>query len=122
MAKHILFIDPLTKLNPKKDTSLMMAQTMKEMGVEVYLLFEEDFYLSNKSKNIFKVFNFSGEFEVDGFYLKNFKLESDVFIELLKTDVIHMRIDPPFDTRYLRYLWMLRYFGTKDFGSRLYIS
>ncbi len=111
--KHILFIDPIKKLNPKKDTSLMMALTMKKMGKEVYLLFEEDFYLSNKSKNIFKIFTFDGDFESDGAYLKEFKLGSSSFIELNPSDVIHMRIDPPFDTRYLRYLWMLRYFTTK---------
>jgi glutathione synthase len=28
-------------------------------------------------------------------------------IELQKTDLIHMRLDPPFDSRYLRILWML---------------
>ena len=46
--KHILFIDPLEKLNPKKDSSLMLAQTMKVAGIPVFLLFEDDFYLSNK--------------------------------------------------------------------------
>src|SRR5690606_26540278 len=29
-----------------------------------------------------------------------------------KNDYIHMRIDPPFDTRYLRYLWMLDFLET----------
>ena len=50
MKKHLFFIDPLSKLNPKKDTSLMLASTMKEQGIEVYLLFEDDFYLNNKKK------------------------------------------------------------------------
>lgn len=110
---HILFIDPLTKLNPKKDTTLMMAMTMKNIGIKVCLLFEDDFYLSNKSKNIFKLYHFTGEFQEDGAYLKSFNLGNFEFIELARGDTIHMRIDPPFDTRYLRYLWMLRYFTTK---------
>ena len=110
MKKHLFFIDPLNKLNPKKDTSLMLASTMKEQGIEVYLLFEEDFYLSNKKKVEFKVFDFEFEFYEDHCYLKKFNQTNSKSIELVKDDVIHMRIDPPFDTRYLRYLWMLRYY------------
>ena len=52
--KHILFIDPIEKLNPKKDSTLMLATTMKQQGLLVYLLFEKDFYVSNKAKNILK--------------------------------------------------------------------
>lgn len=107
---HILFIDPLEKLNPKKDSTLMLATTMKQEGVEVYLLFEKDFYVSNKSKNILKVYNFSGSFYEDGAYLKTFDLLESQNFELGNNDTLHMRIDPPFDTRYLRYLWMLRYY------------
>lgn len=107
---HILFIDPLEKLNPKKDSTLMLATTMKQEGVEVYLLFEKDFYVSNKSKNILKVYNFSGSFYEDGAYLKTFDLLESQDFELGNKDTLHMRIDPPFDTRYLRYLWMLRYY------------
>ena len=109
---HILFIDPIEKLNPKKDSTLMMAVTMKEMGIPVYLLFEKDFYVSNKSKNIMKVYDFQGTFYEDGAYLKSFELSTSKKVELTVKDTIHMRIDPPFDTRYLRYLWMLRYYKT----------
>ncbi|MBC7428437.1 MAG: hypothetical protein H7336_07495 [Bacteriovorax sp.] len=108
--RHILFIDPLEKLNPKKDSTLMLATTMKEQGVEVYLLFEKDFYVSNKSKNILRVYDFKGGFYEDGCYLKSFELGKSLDIELSVKDNVHMRIDPPFDTRYLRYLWMLRYY------------
>lgn len=107
---HILFIDPIEKLNPKKDSTLMLATTMKEQGIPVYLLFEKDFYVSNKSKNILKVYNFEGHFYEDGAYLKSFELKESLNIELTTKDTVHMRIDPPFDTRYLRYLWMLRYY------------
>ena len=109
--KHILFIDPIEKLNPKKDSTLMLATTMKQQGILVYLLFEKDFYVSNKAKNILKVYNFESSFCDDGAYLKNFELKESIGLELQKNDIIHMRIDPPFDTRYLRYLWMLRYYN-----------
>jgi glutathione synthase len=108
--KHILFIDPIEKLNPKKDSTLMLATTMKEQGIDVYLLFEKDFYVSNKAKSILKLYNFESSFYEDGAYLKSFELKESITLELQKNDMIHMRIDPPFDTRYLRYLWMLRYY------------
>lgn len=108
--KHILFIDPIEKLNPKKDSTLMLATTMKMAGVEVYLLFEKDFYLSNKLDPEFQVYDFSSDFYEDGCYLKSFKLGEASQQKLTVQDIIHMRIDPPFDTRYLRYLWMLRFY------------
>jgi glutathione synthase len=88
----------------------MLATTMKEQGIEVYLLFEKDFYVSNKAKNILKVYDFSGSFYEDGAYLKTFEVKNSLDVELGVKDTVHMRIDPPFDTRYLRYLWMLRYY------------
>lgn len=108
--KHILFIDPIEKLNPKKDSTLMLATTMKNAGISVFLLFEEDFYLSNKLNPNFQVYDFTSEFYEDGCYLKSFKLGSKSSQEISNSDIIHMRIDPPFDTRYLRYLWMLRFY------------
>ncbi len=116
--KHILFIDPLNKLNPKKDTSLMLALTMKEAGVEVALLFEEDFYIDNKLKRpLLKLYAFTGKFEENGAYLKEFSLKEDFLYEVSTSDVLHMRIDPPFDTRYLRYLWMLKFY--QDLGIKI---
>ncbi len=116
--KHILFIDPIAKLNPKKDTTLMLAQTFKSAGVEVGLLFEEDFYIDNKCKYpTFKLYDFKGEFEENGAYLKNFNLLGSSLYEVTNKDAIHMRIDPPFDTRYLRYLWMLKFY--QDRGIKI---
>jgi len=111
--KHILFIDPIDKLNPKKDSSLMLATTMKKNGMEVYLLFENDFYLNNKNSPEFVLYDFTSEFYEDGCYLKSFELQKSTLINVNNLDIIHMRIDPPFDTRYLRYLWMLRYYQEK---------
>lgn len=108
--KHFFFIDPIEKLTPKKDSSLMLASTMKAAGVSVYLLFEKDFYVSNKKNPSFKVYDFDSSFYDDGCYLKSFSLKGESIQSVLKEDIIHMRIDPPFDARYLRYLWMLRFY------------
>lgn len=109
---HILFIDPLEKLSPKKDSSLQLALALKERGSQVSLLFEEDFFFANDQRPKLKVFNFSGSFKKGSSYLETFQVEDSFFHEVSSSDVIHMRIDPPFDSRYLRYLWMLR--GLKE--------
>lgn len=105
---HILFIDPLSKLSTKKDSSLQLALALKESGRSVSLLFEEDFFFGNSSAPKWRVYDFSGAFEEGSSYLKDFKLGDEKFIDVDPECVLHMRIDPPFDSRYLRYLWMLR--------------
>jgi glutathione synthase len=117
LARQILFIDSLEKLSVKKDSSLLMAHTYKELGIEVYLLFEKDFYVTNKDGPKFRVYDFDSSLEKSSFYLADFKLSSHHEINLKEGDVFHMRIDPPFDTRYLRYLWMLRHI--KTFGVKV---
>ncbi|MEX0798653.1 MAG: hypothetical protein WD025_04380, partial [Bacteriovoracaceae bacterium] len=104
---NILFIDPLEKLNLKKDSTLMAALSFKKLGKEVYLLLEEDFYVNNLKETRLRVYDFDGEMKDDGYYLKSFKLTRHKEILVNKNDTIHMRIDPPYDMRYHRYLWML---------------
>lgn len=106
---HILFIDPLEKLNIKKDSSLMAALSFQKLGKEVYLLFEEDFYVNNLEKTALNVYGFEGAMKEDGFYLESFKLKKKKEVFLGEGDTVHMRIDPPYDMRYHRYLWMLDY-------------
>ncbi len=112
--KHILFIDPLEKLVPKKDSSLQLALTLKEMGKEVYLLFEKDFFFVNHEVPIFECHKFRGAFVDHSPYIDNFVLEESVKVTMNQETILHMRIDPPFDTRYLRYLWMLKALKTRN--------
>jgi glutathione synthase len=104
---HIFFIDPLEKLNIKKDSTLMMALSFQEKGIECYLLLEKDFYITNEPGTAFKVFKFSGKFKEDGCYLDHLEKGESLNYEISNKDVIHMRIDPPYDTKYHRYLLML---------------
>jgi glutathione synthase len=105
--RHLLLIDPLEKLNIKKDSSLMLALAMQKRGIETYVFFERDFAIQNQGKLKLTVHPFMGETKADGIYLADFKITASVDIELNAADVIHMRLDPPFDSRYLRILWML---------------
>ena len=105
---HIFFIDPIEKLTVKKDSSLILALALQDAGEEVRLLFEKDFYLSNHNgKHLYTLSTFCGEWDGDGFYLKNFSLQGEEKRALHSTDTLQMRLEPPFDKRYLNYLWML---------------
>jgi len=105
--RQLLLIDPIEKLNIKKDSSLMLALAMQKRGIETYVLFESDFAIHNLGKQKLRVHSFKGSLKEDGIYLASFETTGEVVIELNSSDVIHMRLDPPFDSRYLRILWML---------------
>ena len=106
--KHILFINDLSKLVIKKDSTLSFAISLKGLGHKVYLLFEEDFFLQTKGLQAWELYEFSGKKDELGAYITSFELGKSSFSPINEGDIVHMRIDPPFDARYLRYLWMLR--------------
>ena len=105
--RQLLLIDPLEKLNTKKDSSFMLALAMQRRGIETYVFFERDFAITNQGTQKLRVHSFKGSLEEDHIYLASFETTDEKVIELNKNDVIHMRLDPPFDSRYLRILWML---------------
>lgn len=104
---HIFFVDPIEKLNIKKDSSLMMGLSFMNFGHEVYLLFEKDFAVATKGKTTLTLYPYTGSFKDDGYYLEGIELKEPVEYTITKKDTLHMRIDPPYDSRYQRYLWML---------------
>lgn len=117
--KHIFFIDPLEKLNIKKDSTLMLALTSLQRGIDAYLLFEKDFYISNDGPQTLKAYKFTGSFKEDGHYLESITTVDDLFLTIDHSCTIHMRIDPPYDSRYQRYLWMLDFLSEKTSCSVL---
>ena len=105
---HIFFIDPIKKLTIKKDSSLILAMALQNAGEEVLLLFENNFFYSNKKEPAYSLSTFSGEWDSDGFYLTHFALQKEEARPFHHADILHMRLEPPFDKRYLNYLWMLQ--------------
>lgn len=105
--RHLLLIDPLEKLNIKKDSSLMLALALQKRGIETYIFFEKDFAVTNQGTQRLNVHNFKGTLKEDQIYLASFETTDTKTIELGANDLVHMRLDPPFDSRYLRILWML---------------
>lgn len=117
MKRQILLIDPLEKLVIKKDSTLFLALEMKRAGIETYVLFEKDFYIRNHGDIKLSVYDFEGEVDEDTFYVKSFEVKEKKVILPGNQDVFHMRLDPPFDTRYMRYLWMFDFLEGQ--GSRV---
>ena len=105
--KHILLIDELDKLNIKKDSSLMMAMTLKEMGYSTYLLFSKDFYIENDEVFCWNVYDFEGHFFQNNYYIDHFKVNEKIRVSIDQSTIVHFRPDPPFDLNYLKILWML---------------
>ena len=106
---HIFFIDPLEKLTIKKDSSLILALALQQAGEDVRFLFEKDFHYSNKNQEILSnLFSFNGDWERDGFHLKRLDIEKEERRPFCSKDTLHMRLEPPFNKRYLSYLWMLQ--------------
>lgn len=85
----------------------MLALSLQKRGVETYVFFENDFSINNQGNQKLRVHAFEGSFNDDQIYLSHFKTTQEKIVELNISDVIHMRLDPPFDSRYLRILWML---------------
>ena len=96
--RHIILLDPLDKLNLLKDTTLYFAASLLNRGYNVIFIFKPDFYINNL-ETVFKGF------------IPTFKNEeislAEIKLELQKDDILHMRLEPPFDINYLRTLWML---------------
>jgi glutathione synthase len=105
--RHLLLIDPIANLNVKKDSSFMLALAMQRRGIECYIFFEKDFAVHNQGIQKLTVHSFQGTLKDDGIYMDSFETTDSKVIELNTNDMIHMRLDPPFDSRYLRILWML---------------
>jgi glutathione synthase len=107
MGKQIFFINELDQLVIKKDSTLLWALSAQERGHEAYLLFEQDLYYQNSSVLKFDLYEFKGTINPSTFYIDHFEVLDKKPLSIESSDVIHMRIDPPFDTRYTRYLWIL---------------
>lgn len=107
MKRHFILLDPLEKLSVKKDSTLLFAHTLKSEGIDCRLVFEQDLNFSNRAKSTVFGYTFDSKLMENSVYLDKFELAGGELCELGHGDVFHMRLDPPFDGRYLRYLWLL---------------
>lgn len=102
-SKKIAFImDPIEKINFQKDSSFAMMLALQSQGHEIIYIKPEDIILKDG-----KVY--SNVYEVK---LKNnsenfFEILSDQEILLSSSDVIFMRVDPPFNMEYIYLTYLL---------------
>ena len=108
MNKHLFLIGDIKGLNIKKDSSLLLAHSLKKKGAEVFIVQEKDFYiLPHNSKQQLYVQGFESTLFENQFYMQDFNLKTAQKVEIDDTWTLHMRCDPPVDQRYTRFLWML---------------
>ena len=102
--KAVFLIDPIESLNPEKDTSLALISEAKNRNIECYYLKPNNIFLENKD-----VF-----FTVQKIHQLDLK-KKDFFTLAESTETNHastfsvlfIRLDPPFDEKYLNCTWML---------------
>lgn len=107
MSRHFILMDPLEKLVIKKDSTAMLALTMKQMGKEVYLLFESGLSFDNQRLPLVECYDFDGGLSSCSLEVEKLTVRAAESLLLASGDILHMRLDPPFDSRYLRFLWIL---------------
>lgn len=112
MSRHIIFIDPIEKLIPKKDSSLLLAHALKKAGQEAYILFKDELHIISGNNTTYEIFDFESSVGSD-FYLTHFSLSESKEVSITEEDTIHMRLEPPFDLSYMRSLWMLDFIKQK---------
>ncbi len=105
---QIFYINPLESLNIRKDSSLLLALTAQAMNQDCALLFEDDLFLSGPELPQLQFYRFSGELVPGSFYLENFQLGKPFQKQLKENDILHFRLDPPFNEIYLKRLWILQ--------------
>jgi glutathione synthase len=105
---NILLIDPIEKLTIKKDSTIYMAITAKLMKQECYLLFSDDLVFQNIGDFTLKVYDYDGQISTQTGYVESFEIGASKTIKIKGGEVLHMRLEPPFDVLYLKSLWILR--------------
>ncbi len=105
---NILLIDSIQKLTTKKDSSLYMATTAKLLGTPCCLMFAEDLVFQNQGEFSLKVYDYEGSISTETGYLTSFKVTECRTYKVKGNEVLHMRLEPPFDGQYLKSLWILR--------------
>ena len=118
MKKHLFLIGDIGKLNIKKDSSLLLAHSLKQKGAEVYIVQEKDFFvLPHHSKQLLYAHEFYSTLFENQFYMEKFELIAAKQINVDTDWIVHMRCDPPVDQRYTRFLWMLM--SLKKHGAKI---
>jgi len=105
MKKHIniaIQMDPLEKINPKEDSTFVIAKEAQRRGFKIFHYLPKNITLKNNSITAkgfyFKILN-SG--------VKFFKKEKEKTVNLNNFDCVLVRQDPPFNMEYITATYLL---------------
>ncbi|MBM37916.1 MAG: glutathione synthase [Woeseia sp.] len=97
-----IILDPITSIDPKKDSSFAMAVEATRRGADLYYFEQKHLFISSG-----KAFGISTQLSINDDNKKWFELGSQKKIALGDLDVILMRKDPPFDMEYVYTTYIL---------------
>lgn len=89
-------IDPIERINPKKDSTVALMYNAQERGWDVYMMTLNDLELTTKT-SLGKLSRITLNLEHKNW----FEIEETLHCDLLYLDVIFMRKDPPFNMSYI---------------------
>ncbi len=97
-----IILDPITSIDPKKDSSFAMAVEATRRGADLYYFEQKHLFITSG-----KAFGISTQLSINDDNKKWFELGSQEKIALGDLDVILMRKDPPFDMEYVYTTYIL---------------
>ncbi len=95
-------MDPITSINPKKDSTLAMMVAAQAKGWELRYMEQADLYARNG-----EIWARQHKIEVSDDLDSWFNLKDEVVSPLADLDVVLMRKDPPFDMEYVYSTYLL---------------
>ena len=95
-------MDPITHINVKKDTTLLLLLAAKTMGWELVYFEQKSLFLDN---NIAK--GYGRPLDVFDDAKQWFSMDDEIVYTLGELDALLMRTDPPFDVQFLQTTYIL---------------
>lgn len=100
--KLAVVIDPIERLNPKKDSTIAMLRAAAKKGLSVYAMTQADMFV-RKGKSYAALTPLTIQDDETNWYQAHPKEKTP----LAKLDIIIMRKDPPFDMNYIYTTYLL---------------
>ena len=102
MNKIGIVMDPISEINYKKDSTLLLMHELQNQGKELFYINKDDLFFSNQTPMAI-----SQQVNVFMNEIKWFDLQPAKKIKLTSLDLILMRQDPPFDMNFINNTYVL---------------
>lgn len=112
-VKLAVVMDPITAINPPKDTTFAIMLEAQRRGWEIYVLEQHDLWLQEGA-----VFARTDRVRLYDNSEHWFDITDELTTELSQFDIILMRKDPPFNTEYIYTTYLLELAEAK--GSKVF--